>query len=120
MSAKVKNLVLEEGKFFNSRQVSKIFPKLVYLPSLHENNPLLKHWLSSGLKPNMLNGNVGEEIIRRIKLETGFYLFGFDILIESNTGDYAMIDLSQFPGYSGIDDELFCADSVKLIKEVSS
>ena len=49
MSAKVKNLVLEEGKFFNSRQVSKIFPKLVYLPSLHENNPLLKHWLSSGL-----------------------------------------------------------------------
>lgn len=107
-------------KIFNSRQVSKIFPKLVYLPSLHENNPLLKHWLSSGLKPNMLNGNVGEEIIRRIKLETGFYLFGFDILIESNTGDYAMIDLSQFPGYSGIDDELFCADSVKLIKEVSS
>ena len=112
--------VCESEKSFNSRQVSKIFPKLVYLPSLHENNPLLKHWLSSGLKPNMLNGNVGEEIIRRIKLETGFYLFGFDILIESNTGDYAMIDLSQFPGYSGIDDELFCADSVKLIKEVSS
>ena len=118
----VKNLVLEKRKsvFFNSRQVSKIFPKLVYLPKLHENNPLLKHWLSSDLKPNMLNGKVVEEIIRRIKLKTGFYLFGFDILIESNTGDYAIIDLSQFPGYSGVDDELFCADFVKMIKEVSS
>lgn len=32
------------------------------------------------------------------------HLVGIDIIIDKNTGDYAVIDVNYFPGYEGITD----------------
>lgn len=114
----VKNIISEsrETLYFDTRNVSKTGKG--FLPKLHDIDPAKRQWLSSDENPNMLNRNVVEEIIKRVQVKTGFYLFGLDILIDDKTKDYALIDLNQFPGYTGIKEEHFNEDLVTLIKHL--
>ena len=55
----------------------------------------------------MLDNDVIEEIIERLQDISGCSLFKFDVLIESETGNYALIDFNQFPSYEGINEKYF-------------
>jgi inositol-1,3,4-trisphosphate 5/6-kinase / inositol-tetrakisphosphate 1-kinase len=51
-----------------------------------------------------------EEITNILKKEFNLSLFGFDILIESETKDYYIVDINYFPGYKNVekfDEKLF-------------
>lgn len=91
--------------FFNARNISKIGQP--FQPRLHENDPNLRKWLTCDEKPNMLDTDVIEEIIERLQDISGCSLFKFDVLIESETGNYALIDFNQFPSYEGINEKYF-------------
>ncbi|UXI16754.1 3-hydroxybutyryl-CoA dehydrogenase [Sarcoptes scabiei] len=51
-----------------------------------------------------------EKIIKILSKELELYLFGVDVIIDNETGRYAIIDINSFPGYDGVENycELFC------------
>jgi len=102
--------------FFNARRISKIGEP--FQPRLHENDPNKRTWLTCDEKPNMLKNDVIEEIIKKIKRNTGCSLFKFDVLIESESGNYVLIDFNQFPSYRGINDKYFPKYLVQHIKDI--
>lgn len=98
---------------FDTRNVSKTGK--AYIPDLHVADPNLREWLSCDDCPNMLNRTVINELCHIIRCETKLKLFGFDVLIEKDTGNYALIDVNHFPGYKGINEKYFAQDLVELI-----
>ena len=90
-----------------------------FLKDLHLSDPNKRHWYNSNEKPNMLDHDVTKAIISRIHRCTGLFLFGFDILIEKKTGNYALIDINQFPSYAGTGDQSFPKHLVELLKSLS-
>ena len=58
------------------------------------------------------------EISRLVRKASNLALLGIDVLVEKATGNYALIDVNQFPGYSGIDENLKKQAFVDLIKEL--
>jgi len=101
---------------FDTRNVSKT--GRAYLPDIHESDPNKRVWLSCDEQPDMLNHQVVKEVIRKIHNKTKFHLYGFDILIDNETRNYALIDLNQFPGYSGIKPCHFDTYLVELFKKL--
>lgn len=101
--------------FFDSFRVSKTGN--VFNQNLHENDPNKRYWFSSDEKANLLDYDVIREIISRIHHMTGLYLYGFDILIEKGTKNYAFIDINQFPSYKGIGEMHLPRDLVELVKD---
>lgn len=50
-----------------------------------------------------------ERIVSLVRSQIKMSLIGIDIIIENETGRYAIIDMNTFPGrYSIASDELFC------------
>ncbi|KAH9394501.1 Inositol-tetrakisphosphate 1-kinase [Tyrophagus putrescentiae] len=51
-----------------------------------------------------------DRIVKVIRGELGLNLMGIDVIIENETGRYAIIDMNSFPGYDGVDNflELYC------------
>ena len=43
-------------------------------------------------------------------------MYGFDILVEKESKNYALIDINQFPSYKGIAESHFANDFVTLIQ----
>lgn len=100
--------------FFDSFRVSKTGH--AFCEDLHESDPNKRHWFSSDEKPNLLDTKIIEEIITRIHDITGLHLYGFDILIEKGTKNYAFIDINQFPSYKGIGEMHLPTNLVDLLK----
>lgn len=44
-----------------------------------------------------------DRIVKVMFEELGLYLLGIDVIIENETGRYAIIDMNTFPGYDGVD-----------------
>lgn len=59
------------------------------------------------------------DIVAAIRELTGLTLFGFDVIVCSRTGQYALIDINYFPGYRGVEDfpQQFLAFLSKQIKD---
>ena len=113
----VSDMKLRDTFYFDSFRVSKTGQP--FLKGIHSSDPNKRHWHNSTEKPNMLDHDVTQAIITRIHQLTGLFLFGFDILIEKDTGNYALIDLNQFPSYAGIGDEYLPKHLVDLLKSFS-
>lgn len=99
---------------FDSFRVSKTGQ--AYMEDLHSTDPNKRKWRNCNELPDMLDYDIVSEIVSRIHTCTGLYLFGFDILVEEKTGNYAMIDINRFPSYAGIGDEYFPKYLVELLK----
>lgn len=99
---------------FDSSRVSKTgYP---YMKGIHPVDPNKRHWANSDEVSDLLDSDVLKEVMSRIHANTGLYLYGFDILVERETGNYALIDINHFPSYAGIDSEHFPNDLVGLLK----
>ncbi|XP_065660101.1 inositol-tetrakisphosphate 1-kinase [Hydra vulgaris] len=103
--------------YFDTRDVSKTGK--AFIPDLHESNPNDRVWLSSDENPNMLNSNVVNAVVKRVKEVCNIHLFGLDILVEKETGNYALIDCNQFPGYTGINEEYLPKYLAELILKLA-
>ena len=102
---------------FDSFRVSKTGKP--YIKNLHAANPNKRHWHNCDEIPNMLDSAVIQGIISRIHDKTGLYLYGFDVLLEKESGNYAVIDINQFPSYAGIGQGHFPRSIVSLIQSVT-
>jgi len=100
---------------FDTRNISKLGRS--FNPELHGSDPNKRRWLTCNENPDLLNRKVVAEISRLIKKSTNLTLLGIDVLIEKETGNYALIDVNHFPGYSGIDENLINQAFIDLIKE---
>lgn len=65
----------------------------------------------------MLDCEVIKEILNRIRLVMNITLFGFDIIIDDNTGDYGIIDLNYMPSYAGLSQN-FRKDLSQLLEKI--
>ena len=97
---------------FDSFRVSKTGQ--AYIEDLHASDPNKRKWRNCDQLADMLDREVVEEIISRIQSKTGLLLFGFDVLVEEGTGDYALIDINRFPSYAGIGEDHFPKHLVDL------
>lgn len=98
---------------FDSFRVSKTGQS--FCQDLHFSDPNKQEWVSSDERPNLLDSNIVEGIIKNMQKVSGLLMYGFDILIESDSKNYALIDINQFPSYKGIDDSHFANDFVSML-----
>jgi len=103
-----------QSLYFDTRNISKLGKS--FNPELHGEDPNLRKWLTCADVPDLLNQNVVSELSRVVRESTKLNLLGVDVLVESATGNYAIIDVNQFPGYSGIGEDSFQRALVDLIK----
>lgn len=108
------NIMTNRTLHFDSFRVSKTGQS--YIEDLHPADPNKRRWRNCDELPDMLDKEVVHEIISRIQSFTGLYLFGFDILVEEKTGNYALIDINRFPSYAGISEEHFPKHLVELFQ----
>lgn len=100
---------------FDSLTVSK---REIYHKELHDQNPLSLHYNTSTTEDiQMLDCEVIKEILNRIRLVMNITLFGFDIIIDDNTGDYGIIDLNYMPSYAGLSQN-FRKDLSQLLEKI--
>ena len=108
----------EATLYFDTREVSKTGK--AFIPELHGSDPNERVWLSSDENPDMLNINVVNAVVKKVKEICNIHLFGLDILIEKETGNYALIDCNQFPGYTGINENYFPKYLVELVLKLAN
>lgn len=101
--------------FFDTRNVSKT--GRAYLPDIHGIDPNKRKWRSCDDDPNLLNRNVVEALRRKVSDLTKMGFYGMDILVDSITGNYAFVDLNQFPGFTGIGNHHFVENLIHYIKQ---
>ena len=99
---------------FNSRSISKL--DKVFLPELHDSDPNSRCWLTSGEKPDLLNADVINAIHKKMSKVTSLKFYGFDMLVDKQ-GNYALVDLSYFPGFTGIDKQDLSKSFEAMIKQ---
>ncbi|KAH7641771.1 inositol-tetrakisphosphate 1-kinase [Dermatophagoides farinae] len=99
-----------ETVHFDSHDISKPYSSssLIELDEDERSNPIIE--------PEK------ERLDRIVKVmfeELGLYLLGIDVIIENETGRYAIIDMNTFPGYDGVDNfpGQFCRILVDEIKQ---
>jgi inositol-1,3,4-trisphosphate 5/6-kinase/inositol-tetrakisphosphate 1-kinase len=97
----------EKTIFFNSNDVSKSNSSC-FLNQLDELD-LLSHPL---IEPDCKKM---EQFVRGIQKKFGLDLLGIDVIIENDTGRYAVIDINAFPGYDGVPE--FFSALLSLIRE---
>jgi len=105
-----------DSLYFDTRKISKL--EKSFVPDLHGNDPNQRTWMTCDDKPDLLNREVVSALSELIRKSTHLNLLGIDILIESATGNYALIDVNHFPGYSGINEKHFVKSMVQLIKKL--
>ena len=99
---------------FNTRQISKIGKD--FNPELHEQDPNTRTWHSCEEKPDLLDNVVLQAIRNKISKFADLKLYGLDILKDLQ-GNYAVVDLNHFPGYTGVKEQQFSEDIVRMIKQ---
>lgn len=97
----------------DSRDVSKMGRG--FHPQFHHSDPAKQTWQTSFETPDLLNTPVVSELCKNLSRSSGLRLFGVDILVVKETGNYAIVDINQFPGYKGIPDEIFAEDFVEMV-----
>ena len=60
--------------------------------------------LSKGYKPLEIDQEIVQYLSSELNKKLKLSLFGFDLIREAKTGDYYLIDLNYFPGYTGFKD----------------
>lgn len=100
----VKNLKsgLERTVYFDSMTVSK---RNIHNVDLHDKNPQFMKFRTSVSERNvktLLDEDIVKEILCRITNKIDLTLFGIDIIVEENTGNYGLIDLNYMPSYDGV------------------
>jgi len=118
LNEKMSELRTNSNIVFNSFQVSKTGQQ--FHEELHGVNPNQRCWMTSDEKSDLLDSEIIEEIITRMHNISGLYLYGFDILVERETNNYALIDINQFPSYKDIDQSHFANDLVFLLKSLKN
>ena len=103
--------------YLDSRDVSKMGRG--FHPHIHHSDPSKQTWRNSFDDPDLLKKSVVSELCKRLKHSSGLQLYGVDILVLKETGNYAIVDINQFPGYKGIPDKIFAEDIVKMILQNS-
>ena len=101
---------------FDTRDISKTGK--VFVPELHQEDPNKREWLSCDEKPDMLNLTVVKAIHKKLSELTGLKLYGIDVL-KDNKGDYALVDLNHFPGYTGVRENEFVRNFIEMILQLS-
>jgi len=101
--------------YFDSMTVSKSDR---YCPELHDVNPLEQTYRTSVVKEeelpekdrkgDLLDEAVVKELVRRIRQHVKLSLFGVDIIIDSKTHNYGLIDLNYLPSFKGILSQFSC------------
>lgn len=99
--------------YLDSRDVSKMGRG--FHPHIHHSDPSTQTWENSFKNPELLNKSVVSDLCKRLKHSSGLQLYGVDILVLKETGNYAIVDINQFPGYKGIPDKIFSEDMVEMI-----
>ncbi|XP_066934729.1 inositol-tetrakisphosphate 1-kinase-like [Clytia hemisphaerica] len=99
---------------FDTRQISKIGNN--FNPELHERDPRTRTWHSYEEDPLLLDNVVLRAIHNKISNYADLKLYGVDILKDLQ-GDYAVVDLNHFPGYTGVREQQFSKDIVRMIKQ---
>lgn len=100
--------------FFDTRDISKLGKS--FDPDIHGEDPNKRNWLTCDENPDLLNRKVVGKLSRLVRGSTKLVLLGIDILVEADTGNYALIDVNHFPGYSGIQEERIQRAFVDMIK----
>ena len=103
---------------FDSFRISKTGQS--FCLDLHSSDPNKQEWTSSDKSPNLLDSKIVEGIISRMQKVSGLLMYGFDILVEKDSKNYALIDVNQFPSYKGINDSHFANDIVSMLKSLKS
>ena len=103
---------------FDSFKVSKTGQP--FCLDLHNSDPSKQDWISSDENPNLLDRNLVEGIISKMRKVSGLLMYGFDILVEKDSKNYALIDINQFPSYKGIAESHFANDFVALLQSLKS
>lgn len=90
----IKNLYPGDNKtiFFSSQDVSKA-DSASFLNKRDEIDELSAHTVNPA--------KIGK-LVSVVKQRLGLALFGIDVIIERETGRYAIIDINTFPGYDGV------------------
>lgn len=103
--------------YIDSRDVSKMGRG--FHPHIHHSDPSKQTWRNSFDNPDLLDKLVVSELCKNLKRSSGLQLYGVDILVLKETGNYAIVDINQFPGYKGIPDRIFADDIVEMILQNS-
>jgi Inositol 1, 3, 4-trisphosphate 5/6-kinase. len=99
---------------FDTRDVSKTGK--AFIPELHAGDPNARTWLSCDENPDMLNRKAVNALRERIAELTDMKVYGLDVLVDEQ-GNYAIVDLNHFPGFTGIKEEHFSKNVVAMIKQ---
>lgn len=99
--------------YLDSRDVSKMGRG--FHPHIHHSDPSKQTWRNSFDDPDLLDKSVVSDLCKRLKHSSGLQLYGVDILVLKETGNYAIVDINQFPGYKGIPDKIFSEDIVEMV-----
>eukprot|EP00794_Sanderia_malayensis_P009186 gene9186-10160_t len=113
----IKNLEpgFHETIFFNSCGISK---RGIRSP-LHDTNVVdLNLKLENSFGADLFEEGLLQELLTRLHLEFDFTLLGIDIIVDTSTGDYGIVDMNYFPGYDGVKQKL-PQDLVNLFLKVS-
>lgn len=97
----------------DSRNVSKMGRG--FHPEIHHSDPAKQKWLNSFDNPDLLDRDVLKLLCKRMSEASGLKMFGLDILVVKETGNYALVDINQFPGYKGVLDDVFADNFVEMI-----
>ncbi|KAI2805748.1 Inositol-tetrakisphosphate 1-kinase [Blomia tropicalis] len=117
-----KLFIIKDKYFVIERPSIKNFkPNYTYETVHFDSHDISKPYSSSALTEldeedvmtlNMVEPNKKrlDRIVKVITKELGLFLLGIDVIIENETGRYAIIDMNSFPGYDGVDNflELYC------------
>ena len=63
---------------------------------------------------SLLDRDIVMELLMRLRDQFEFTLLGIDIIVDTESSDYGIIDINYFPGYDGVRDQ-FRADLVDLL-----
>jgi len=105
--------MLQKPIKIDSRNVSKMGRG--FHPEIHQRDPAKQNWLNSFDNPDLLNREVLELLCKRMSETAGLKMFGLDILVVKETGNYALVDINQFPGYKGVPDDVFADNFIEMI-----
>lgn len=92
--------------FFDSHDVSK--------PDSVSSLSILDEDEKSDARPSTSDALL-DSVISMLRVALQMNLFGVDIVVEKNTGHYAIIDINAFPGYEGVPD--FFTHVTEVLKE---
>ena len=107
----------EPSVYFDSMTVSK---RNIHNEILHDRNPHeMKFRTTTGSEKQLLDEEVVSELLQRINNRINLSLFGVDIIVDRETGNYGVIDLNYLPSYDGVL-TYFAGDLYRKLKRIDT